>query len=161
MIKTNAHAACARTRKIFVWFFHWEGDWCAPINLNAYYYFCRNSEFSEFAIRFCVVGVQVPTFVKFLFVSKLSCRIWRVCALTFPGLTTWFERPLVFPNISEESSKPTLSKVWVLRIHHFWNWRFPFCNIQAQTHTFGKVHSTWWKCSCHAWHAHAGYCQCQ
>ena len=35
---------------IFVWFFHRKGDQCAPI--NAYYSFCRNDEFSEFAIRF-------------------------------------------------------------------------------------------------------------
>ena len=39
--------------------------------------------------------------------------------------------------------------MWVSRIFHFWNWGFPFRNIQAQTHTFGKWHYTWWKCSCH------------
>ena len=107
---THAHAACACTREIFVLFFHREGDRCAPI--NAYYSFCRNSEFSEFAIRFCVVGVQVPTFVKFLFMSKLSCRILSVCAPTFPELTTSFERPrsLVFPNVYMYNAHRTSSR---------------------------------------------------
>ena len=73
------------------------------MHITPEYSFWRNSEFkfSEFAMRFCVVGPQVPTFVKFLFVSKLLRRIWRVCAPTFPEITTWFESPLsiVFPNV--------------------------------------------------------------